>query len=106
MALKFEEFEQIAGVARTIESIEKGTANLNGITIDVKVVTFTGGKQGMINLERYNEFKKACVKNDAGEVEVPESWKVASPRPGLTVGFLYDSEKLTGSNTGNSLSIG
>jgi hypothetical protein len=106
MALTFEQFEEFKAVGRTIEKIEKATANLNGITIDVRVVTLEGGKQGMVNLERWEQFKKGCVKNDNGGVDLGENWKIANPRKGLTVGFLYDSATLEGSNTGNSLTIG
>ena len=98
MALKFEDLAALPTPSRVIDSIKDAVVKYEGLSVPVKVVTLEGGAVGMVSLDRFATFKKAIIKNADGNAELPESWKIGKAKNGLSHGYFYDSNELSGNN--------
>ena len=98
MALKFEDLAKLPVPSRVIDSIDDAVVKYEGLSVPVKLVTLEGGAKGMVSLDRFAKFKSAITKNADGNAELPESWKVGKAKNGLSHGYFYDSEELSGNN--------
>ena len=98
MALKFEDLAALPTPSRVIDSIKDAVVKYEGLSVPVKVVTLEGGAVGMVSLDRFATFKRAITKNADGNAELPESWKIGKAKNGLSHGYFYDSNELSGNN--------
>lgn len=98
MALKFEDLAALPTPSRVIDSIKDAVVKYEGLSVPVKVVTLEGGAVGLVSLDRFAKFKKAIIKNADGNAELPESWKMGKAKNGLSHGYFYDSNELSGNN--------
>jgi len=86
MALKFADLAKIAsGSNRNVDSIKDAKMNYPNLTVAVKVIKLENGTSGMVNLERWDDFRKEAFEANGEFTALKTGYKVG-PK-----GYWYDS---------------